>query len=227
MMLHRQYALLNLDKVKNWVLEYPREAKRPENPFAKRPKETSADRFYKQMVTSPMAYYMTGMNSFPGIHSISHRPVYSQWVQDYLTYYKDLSDEQRRTVEALFLLAGYVNMLEPMNAIRTSLAGTANMAADGWAVTGQTAFLFPEHPMAKEWADFFEKSIEVYGLFYTRPEVSSYESKGGRWVESLGVYNWAYLRPTVHSNIALELFDGKNRFADSHMAERARWMRCV
>lgn len=139
------------------------------------------------MVTSPMAYYMTGMNSFPGIHSISHRPVYSQWVQDYLTCYKDLSDEQRRTVEALFLLAGYVNMLEPMNAIRTSLAGTANMAADGWAVTGQTAFLFPEHPMAKEWADFFEKSIEVYGLFYTRPEVSSYESKGGRWVESLGV----------------------------------------
>ena len=61
-------------------------------------------------------------------------------------------------------------------------------------------------------------------MFYTRPEVSSYESKGGRWVESLGVYNWAYLRPTVHSNIALELFDGKNRFADSHMAERARWM---
>ena len=56
MMLHRQYALLNLDKVKNWVLEYPREAKRPENPFAKRLKETSADRFYKQMVTSPMAY---------------------------------------------------------------------------------------------------------------------------------------------------------------------------
>ena len=131
MMLHRQYALLNLDKVKNWVLEYPREAKRPENPFAKGPKETSADRFYKQMVTSPMAYYMTGMNSFPGIHSISHRPVYSQWVQDYLTYYKDLSDEQRKTVEALFLLAGYVNMLEPMNAIRTSLAGTANMAAAG------------------------------------------------------------------------------------------------
>lgn len=224
MMLHRQYALLNLDKVKNWVLEYPREAKRPENPFIKRPKETSADRFYKQIVTSPMVYYMTGMNSFPGIHSISHRPVYSQWVQDYLTYYKDLSDEQRKTVEALFLLAGYVNILEPMNAIRTSLAGTANMAADGWAVTGQTAFLFPEHPMAKEWADFFEKSIEVYGLFYTRPEVSSYESKGGRWVESLGVYNWAYLRPTVHSNIALELFDGKNRFADSHMAQRARWM---
>lgn len=224
MMLHRQYALLNLDHVKSWVLEYPKELKRPENPFVERPKETTADKFYKQMVTSPMAYYMTGMNSFPGIHSISHRPVYSQWVQDYLACYKELSDEQRKNVEALFLLAGYVNMLEPMNAIRTSLAGTANMAADGWAVTGQIAFLFPEHPMAKEWADFFEKAIEIYGLFYTRPEVDAYGSRGGRWVESLGVYNWAYLRPTVHSNIALELFDGKNRFADPYMAARARWM---
>lgn len=224
MMLHRQYALLNLDKVKSWVLDYPKDAKRPENPFPKRLKENTADRFYKQMVTSPMAYYMTGMNSFPGIHSISHRPLYSQWVQDYLTHYKELSDRQRRTVEALLLLSGYVNMLESMNAIRTTLAGTANMAADGWAVTGQTAFLFPEHPMAKEWADFFEKSMEIYGLFYTRPEVKAYESKGGRWVESLGVYNWAYLRPTVHSNIALQLFDGKNRFADSLMAARARWM---
>lgn len=224
MMLHRQYALLNLDKVKNWVLEYPKGAKHPENPFPKRGKEISAERFYKQMMTSPMAYYMTGMNSFPGIHSISHRPLYSQWVQDYLTHYKNLSDAQRRDVEALFLMAGYVNMLEPMNAIRTSLAGTANMAADGWAVSGQMAFLFPEHPMAREWADFFEKSMEIYGIFYTRPAVKAYESEGGRWVESLGVYNWAYLRPTAHSNIALQLFDGKNRFADSLMAARARWM---
>ena len=45
-------------------------------------------------------------------------------------------------------------MLEEMNAIRNSLAGTANMAADGWCVPMQTAYLFPEHPMAKEWGTF-------------------------------------------------------------------------
>lgn len=224
MLLHRQYALLGLDKIKDWILEYPEQAPRPDNPFVKRQEEISADEFYKQIAASPMAYYMTGLNGFPGIHSISHRPLYSQWVQDYLTHYRQLSAKQRRTVEALFLLSGYVNMLEPMNAVRYSLAGTANMAADGWAVTGQMAFLFPEHPMAKEWGDYFQKMIEINGLFYTRPAVSLYESEGGRWVESLGIYNWAYLRPTVHSNIALEMYDGKNRFADSCMAQRGRWM---
>ena len=80
------------------------------------------------------------------------------------------------------------------------------------------SFLYPEHPMAKEWADFFEKTLEIYGIFYTRPEVKAFESKGGRWVESLGIYNWAFLRPTSATNIALKEFDGKNRFAGKYMA---------
>lgn len=122
------------------------------------------------------------------------------------------------------LISAYINTLEAMNTIRTSLAGTANMAADGWAVPGQMSFLYPEHPMAKEWADFFEKTLEIYGIFYTRPEVKAFESKGGRWVESLGIYNWAFLRPTSATNIALKEFDGKNRFAGKYMAQRGHWM---
>lgn len=76
----------------------------------------------------------------------------------------------------------------------------------------------------KRMGDFFEKCLEIYGVFYTRPEVRTFEGKGGRWVESLGVYNWAYLRPTGHSNIAGELYDGKNRFASSYMVERGKWL---
>lgn len=224
MMLHRQYALLGLDKVKDWVLEYPANGKHPSSPFNPKEKSPTVEIFYKTIKSSPMAYYMTGLNGFPGIHSISHRPVFGSWVQDYLEHYKELSEQQRQTVDALFLMAGYVNTLESMNAIRTSLAGTANMAADGWAVPGQMSFLYPDHPQAKEWADYFSKCLEVYGLFYTRPEVKEYESKGGRWVESLGIYNWAFLRPTSATNISLELYDGKNRFADPYMAKRGRWM---
>ena len=78
--------------------------------------------------------------------------------------------------------------------------------------------------MAGEWMDFFEKTLEIAGLFYTRPDVRTYESKGGRWVESLGIYNWAFLRPTSHSNIAAELYDGKNRFASPYMVRRGQWM---
>ncbi|WP_163318260.1 hypothetical protein [Dysgonomonas sp. 520] len=223
-MLLMQYASLSLDKIKDWQLTYSEKSKRPENPFKTRSAGNKTD-FLKQMSVSAMAYYPMGLNFYPGIHSIEHRILYVNYVEDYLRFHKDLTSEQRQSVEALLILGAYVNMLEEMNAIRHSLAGTANMAADGWAVPAQIAFLFPEHPMAKEWADYFEKQLEINGLFYTRPDVNLYESKGGRWVESMGIYNWAFLRPTSHSNIAGELFDGKNRFASPYMAARGRWMR--
>lgn len=224
MLLHRQYALLSLNKVKDWVLEYPVNAKHPDTPFTGKAQSPTAEEFYRQITTSPMTYYMTGLNGFPGIHSISHRPLFGSWVEDYLALYKQLTEQQKKTVDGLLLISAYVNTLEAMNTIRTSLAGTANMAADGWAVPGQMAFLYPEHPMAKEWADFFEKTLEIYGIFYTRPEVPTFESNGGRWVESLGIYNWAFLRPTSATNIALKVFDGKNRFAGKYMAQRGQWM---
>jgi hypothetical protein len=219
-----QYASLSLDKVKTWQLTYRDNAIHPANPFTERSGSASAADFYRAMTISPMAYYPLGLNFYPGVHSIEHRIVYSELVEDYLRFCQDLNPSQRQTVEGLFIMGGYVNMLEEMNSVRHALAGTANMAADGWCVPIQVAFLFPQHPMAKEWADFFEKCLRLYGLFYTRPGVNAYESKGGRWSESLGVYNWAYLRPTTHSNIAGELFDGKNRFASPYMALRARWM---
>lgn len=222
-MLHQQYASLSLDKVKDWELEYPDDRKQPENLFTDVTKLTP-ESFYKSVISSAFAYYPMGLNFYPGIHSIEHRPVYSKLVEGYLFHARKLTEKQRKTVNALFIMGGYVNMLEEMNAIRTSLAGTANMAADGWCVPMQVSYLFPEHPMAKEWGDFFEKCLEIYGLFYTRPEVKAFEGKGGRWVESLGVYNWAYLRPTGHSNIASELYDGKNRFASPYMAERGKWL---
>ena len=225
MFLHRHYALLNLNKVKDWVLCYSEESRHPQNIFQQNEAEAiNPKTFYRQLTSSPLAYYMTGLNGFPGIHSISHRLVFSHWIKQYLSTYRQLSKQQLQTIDALFLLSAYVNTLESMNAIRTSLAGTANMAADGWAVSGQMSFLYPEHPMAKVWADFFEKTLEVYGIFYTRPDVQTYESLGGRWVESLGVYNWAFLRPTTATNVALIEYDGKNRFASEPMSKRGRWM---
>jgi len=222
-LLHQQYASLSLDRIKDWQLAYDESGRRPQNLFPDRVKQ-SPEAFYKAVTTSAFAYYPMGLNFYPGIHSIEHRLLYSKLVEGYLYNYKLLSSSQRETIEGLFLMGAYVNTLEEMNAIRTSLAGTANMAADGWCVPPQMSYLFPEHPMAKEWMDFFEKSLELYGLFYTRPPVKQYNTRGGRWAESLGIYNWAYLRPTSHTNIASELYDGKNRFANIHMAERGRWM---
>lgn len=150
-MLHQQYASLSLDRIKDWELEYANDKKQPENLFTKDHTEQTAESFYQNMISSAFAYYPMGLNFYPGIHSIEHRPVYSKLVEGYLFHARSLTEKQRKTVNALFILGGYVNMLEEMNAIRNSLAGTANMAADGWCVPMQTAYLFPEHPMAKKW----------------------------------------------------------------------------
>lgn len=223
-LLHSRYALLGLDRVKDWKLEYPESGLRKEFHFGTDLSRTSPDMFMKEMLTSPMSEYMCGLNGYPGIHSIAHRKYYGRLIQGYQMNYDKLTVLQRQQVEALFLIAGYVNMLEAMNAIRTCLAGTANMASDGWVVPGFNAAMFPEHKMAPVWREFYEKSLEIYGLFYTRPDVREYESKGGRWAESLGIYNWAYLKPTLTAAIALQSTFGTNSFANQYMASRGYWM---
>ncbi len=223
-LLHSRYSLLNLDKIKDWVLEYPMNARRADIPYKTEVGRSSIEGFMKEMRSSAMGYYMAGLNSYPGVHSIEHRQVYGRYVQEYLTYLYELDEADRKQAEALFLLAGYVNMTEAMNALRTSIAGTPNMAADGWSMTGVDAALFPEHPMAPVWEAYFRKSLELYGLFYTRPDVPAYESEGGRWTESLGIYNWAYLKPVTAANLALVSEYGRNSMAGMHMAMRGRWM---
>lgn len=223
-MLHSWFGCLNLDKVKDWKLDYSEKSERGKFKFASATPFPDVRRFLKEMNTSAMGYYMMGLNYFPGVHSIEHRNYYGKLVQSYLDFYYEMTDEEKTRVEALLLMAGYVNMTEAMNAIRTCLAGTANMAADGWAVCGINAGLFPEHPMRDVWMKYFEKSIEIYGLFYTRPEVKAYESLGGRWVESLGIYNWAYFKPTIIANTAMAVQHDRNAFANEHMVDRGRWM---
>lgn len=223
-LLMMRYAELGLNRIKDWQLTYPEKAKHPENIFSG-DVELTPEKYVEQLSTSPMVYYPVGLNFFPGVHSITHRILYSEYVEGYLKNYRKLNIDQRKTVEALLIISGYVNSLEEMNSIRHALAGTPNMASDGWSVPAQIAFLFPEHSMANEWCDFFEKELQINGLFYTRPDVEKYESMGGRWTESLGVYNWANLRPTSFSRTAAELFDGKNRFAYPELINRARWMR--
>ena len=223
--LERQYTSLNLNKVKDWQLTYDSKSKRPENPFLKPQKEQlSADEFCSRVFNCPMNFYPFGVNNHPGVHAIEHRFVAAYLIEQYLHVYQQLTSEQRQKVDALLLISAYINSQEDMNAIRNGLSGTANMAADGWCVPADIAFLFPEHPQAKEWLDYFQKEIELNGLFYTRPAVKAYQSKGGRWLESLATYNWAYLRPTSFANISGILFDGKNRYATPYNVEKGKWL---
>ncbi len=222
-LLHARHGFLSLDKVKDWILEYPAGGQRPQEMPGAGKVKTAAE-FEEQLFRESFIYYPLGVNTWPGVNSIQHRFVY-EWVTDgYTRLQAGFSPEQRRRVEALLLLAGYVTSSEEMHPIRTALAGCPNMAADGWCVPMQMALLFPEHPLAGEWRDYYELTMRLSSRLFTRPEVPAYESRGGRWTESLATYHWAHLRPTSASLLAGLLADGKNRWANPSMADRGRWL---
>ena len=134
-----------------------------------------------------------------------------------------MTKEKKAKIDALLLMGAYINTSEAIHPIRTSLAGCPNMAADGWCVPMQMAFLFPEHPMAEYWKDYYEKTWDISSKYFTRPEVKTYKSKGGRWTESLGTYHWAHLAPTSYSLAGIKN-DGKNRWANELFRQRAQWL---
>ncbi len=222
-LLHQRYGCLSLDRTKNWVLEYPQTAKSPEKIFKDGHVKT-ADEYEDMLFRSSFIYYPLGLNVWPGIYSIQHRFVYG-WATD---AYGRLSDQftpaQKKRIDALWLMAAYITAGEEMHPVRNSLSGCPNMPADGWCVPTQAAFLFPEHPMSQEWLEQYERYWEISSQMFTRPEVNTYDSKGGRWTESLSVYNWAHLRPTSFSQFAGLITDGRNRWANPFAAMRGRWM---
>ena len=86
------------------------------------------------------------------------------------------------------------------------------------------SFLFPEHPMASDWADMWEKCMELNTRFNTRPAVKTWDAHGGRWTEDLGTYVWAFLRPALRTDFLLQKHDGVERLVTPELAEMADWL---
>ena len=220
------YGGLDLNKVKDWVLTVP-EGQGPAPvpsvdaaPDA-RLKIASASDLVEKVFHSSLMEYPLGLNI--GINAISHRPI-RPFVQNYLKFHNQFTPEQRRRLDALLLLSAYVNSGDDLAPVRNSISGTPNISSDGYSVPAELAVLYPKHPLFAEWADQFEKRIQLMGCYYTRPEVPAYGSLGGRWCESLAEYNWAYFDSAEPANTSLLLADGNNRFANLWMAQRAHWL---
>jgi hypothetical protein len=154
---------------------------------------------------------------------ISHR-IIRPIVEGYPRVAGDLNPAARKRVDAMLLLSAYLNATDEFAALRACMTGCPNMSADGFCVPSEVSMLFPEHPMGPEWRDQFEKAVQLCGCFYTRPDVAAWNALGGRWTESLGTYNWAYLIPTQSAQTANLSVDGRNRMANAWMAERGRWL---
>ncbi len=116
------------------------------------------------------------------------------------------TNEEYRQVRAMMLFMTYVYMDEALMPMKTMLAGHPDFFSDVKGVSGLAAFLFPDHPYAKEMADNFEKSIALNLRYHVRPAIPLWDANGGRWTENLGHYVWASLRNMTKTSFLLHNF---------------------
>ncbi len=232
--LQNRYGSLNLDLIKDWVLEYPEGARRPAALFAGRTQDPAA--LEERIMTSSYVCtlpvsgmrQMAGHGPIPGRSIVNFSPVPSRQVAGWIESFNDCSAQmtvrQRRRLTALFLLMAHVHAAEDFMPLATLLAGHPNFLADVKSVPPGMSFLFPEHPLASTWADMWEKCVELNTRFNTRPGVKTWDARGGRWTENLGTYVWAFLRPSLRTEFLLREYDDQERFISPQLAEMADWL---
>ncbi len=153
------------------------------------------------------------------------RRIYGAFIDAFDRTYSQMSDRQKERLTAAYLLLAYTHGEEDYMPMRTMLSGHPNFLSDVKSAPALFTFLFPQHPMAHEWADEFEKFLELNTRYHTRPSVRGWDSHGGRWTENLGTYVWAFLRPALRANFVLShYFDGRNRFALPQVSEIGDWL---
>ncbi|MFE4415412.1 hypothetical protein [Streptomyces sp. NPDC056821] len=221
--LHHWQGTLSLDRVKDWNLTYS--GRRParlclEGEFA------SPDEFVSALLTGSEGPRLIahGVNDLPGYLNIGQRPLYDRLLDGYDRFADRLGAQDRERVDALLLLTAHISAGEEIAPMRRMLAGHPNFLADGKAALSCLAWLYPDHEAAPDWLDQFEKSVELAGVFHTRPALPTRRSRAGRWTESLATYVWAFLRPITQGNAVGQLTDGRNRLATAELAAVGDWL---
>ena len=219
--LANRYGFISLNRVKDWVLEYPDAARRlPISIPDSNEESKSVGAYWKALWTSPLLDIATRNL----VHPVTMRAM-SRWVVPGFAQFRDaLTPAQRERATALLLFTSYVASQEEASPLRNLLGGHPNFMADWKYPLPAGAALFPDHPLAGEWCDQFEKFLELAGIFYVRPDVPAWGAQGGRWTESIGIYNWAFLEPAARGNALAMQFDGRNRFAQSGLALHGEYL---
>ena len=233
--LQNRYGTLDLNRVKDWVLDYPATARRPA-PSLGRGRSTDPAELERRVMSSPFTCtlpvtgtrQMAGHGPIPGRNIVNFSPVPSRqvagWVGSFNQCNTALSERQRRRITAMFLLLAHVQGGDEFMAVVNLLSGHPNFLADVKATPPAMAFLFPDHPKAATWADMWEKTVELNTRFNTRPAVKAWQALGGRWTENLGTYVWAFLGPSLRTEFLLRQFDGRERFLSPQLSEMADWL---
>ncbi|MDD4922905.1 MAG: fibronectin type III domain-containing protein, partial [Bacteroidales bacterium] len=224
--LRRWYGWISLNKTKDWILDYA-SGKPNHQAFFKT--EAQAARFNPRDILSNLKNTVNGMAT-AGERSKGPAPTGTRTFFDHLTPLFErseslLTEAEYRQARAWYLFMTYVFMDETLMPMRNMLSGHPNFLGDIKGVPGLAAFLFPDHPQAKDMADHFEKSIALNLRYHVRPEEPAWEAKGGRWTENLSCYTWAFLRPTLKTSYMLHHFyDGKNRMLQPNVSLFGDWL---
>jgi len=233
--LQNRYGSLDLNRVKDWILEYPGTRRRAELAFPNLTPPDPADLERRVMTSAYVCTLpvtgtrqMAGHGPIPGRSIVNFSPVPSRqigsWIEGFNLSNASMTEQQRKRLTAIFLFLAHIHAADEFMPIVNMLSGHPNFLADVKAVPPGMAFLFPDHPRASTWADMWEKCVELNTRFNTRPAVKTWDALGGRWTENLGTYVWAFLRPSLRTEFLLRQFDGHERFISPQLAEMADWL---
>lgn len=223
--LQNRYGTLDLNCVKDWVLEYPDSALRPPVIFAPEPKQDATELVRRVMTSNYVSTLaVTGTREDGGFNPVRDRWVLGWWIGDFNCLSVAMTPRQRRRMTAMYLLFGYVHAGEDYMPTVTMLSGHPNFFGDAKGVLPGMSFLFPDHPMAKTWLDQWQKCMELIARYNTRPAVAEWDAYGGRWTENLGTYVWAFLRPSLHADFLARQYDGVERFVTPQLKQLADWL---
>jgi hypothetical protein len=224
--LQNRYGTLHLDRIKNWVLEYPDDAARlpavyPYGDLAS-PEQFLEHLFCYEFFASIPVY---GPRENAGLSPVPSRRVHRLYVDAYNRFYGQMEPRQRKRAEAALLFMAYLAAGEHVMPLVNMLGGNPNFLSDIKTIPAQMAVQFPDHPEAENWKAVYGKFVELAGRYYTRPPLDGLNLKGGRWTENLGTYVWAFLRPLLKAEFMLQNYnDGINRVANEQMARMGRWL---
>jgi hypothetical protein len=221
--LRRWYGWIPLNKTKNWILGYGTGKSVHPKFFKPDDKEKPSDLIQK-LINAVNAVAVGSERGNGGPTPVGSRAFFS-----YTELFEQTEDrmslEEYRRARALYIFMSYIFMDEALMPMVTMLSGHPNFLADIKAVPAMAAFLFPDHPCAQEMVDHFEKSVALNLRYHTRPNVLSWDAKGGRWTENMACYTWAFLRPTIKSTSLLHhAYDGKNRLLQPNISLYADWL---
>ena len=183
--LQNRYGTLDLNCVKDWVLQYPDNARRPPVLFTTGAVKDAGD-LEQRVMAGPYACTLPisgtrengGASPLPGKGIINFSPVPARqvqgwWVDGFNRCSAGMTARQRTRLTAMYLFMAYVHAGDDFMPLVPMLSGHPNFLADVKGVPPAMSFLFPDHPMAADWADLWQKYVELNTRYNTRPDVQA------------------------------------------------------